>query len=428
MKNNSNFKHSDRTAFLPKRFILGSAVMLALVVPVHVAPVHAQQTASLESNHSALITDNMLVAQAHGWTYDQAAAHYRAAQTVGVIAEQIAKHYPDVFVGSALSDSPGGTPSVYIKGEATAEIRRLFQSAMTTASAVRVNLVDKQPYSFRELEKRKFSVHGAMVQSGFDQVSTGFRIDEQGTIRTGVTTKMQYDPQYANATVDFGINAVTQTATSAIANLPADLRDSVILDVSVEDIVEDEHAYGGLRIRSSSSRCTTGWTVVNQNGTTGVTTAGHCSGMRYISSPGAGRASHVKQHRGEWGDIEWKTTNHVEPAEFYASSSTRRVTRAVEPIANISQGESICLYGRSSNRRNCSLRVERLSQACTNSGVWNNRLVLMDGDIGIGGDSGGGWSYNTTAFGSHKGNCSGRDAFSVADLFDEALGVTVRTK
>lgn len=35
----------------------------------------------------------------------------------------------------------------------------------------------------------------------------------------------------------------------------------------------------------------------------------------------------------------------------------------------------------------------------------------------------------TTAYGSHKGNCAdvpGREVFSVADLYDEALGVSVR--
>lgn len=91
--------------------------------------------------------------------------------------------------------------------------------------------------------------------------------------------------------------------------------------------------------------------------------------------------------------------------------------------------ESVCQYGRASNDRDCSLDVQDVSQACTNSGVFNDRLVLMDGETTIGGDSGGGWSYGNRAFGSTKGRCNpsfpDNDAWSVADLYDEAIGVRV---
>jgi len=77
----------------------------------------------------------------------------------------------------------------------------------------------------------------------------------------------------------------------------------------------------------------------------------------------------------------------------------------------------------------CSLEVQDVSQSCTNSGVTNNRLVLMNGDTQVPGDSGGGWSLGTKAYGSHKGQCKpdfpNRETFSVAALYDEALGVRV---
>ena len=43
----------------------------------------------------------------------------------------------------------------------------------------------------------------------------------------------------------------------------------------------------------------------------------------------------------------------------------------------------------------------------------------------LGGDSGGGWSLGNKAYGGHKGLCFSKSSFSVADLFDEALGVVV---
>jgi len=61
--------------------------------------------------------------------------------------------------------------------------------------------------------------------------------------------------------------------------------------------------------------------------------------------------------------------------------------------------------------------------ACTNSGVWNDRLG--DAITSVGGDSGGPWSFGGAVYGSQKGWCGSKDAFSVAALYDEALGVAV---
>lgn len=51
-----------------------------------------------------------------------------------------------------------------------------------------------------------------------------------------------------------------------------------------------------------------------------------------------------KEHRGQWGDVEWKMSTHSEPAQFYADQWTIRRVNALEARANISEGEQICLY------------------------------------------------------------------------------------
>jgi len=73
--------------------------------------------------------------------------------------------------------------------------------------------------------------------------------------------------------------------------------------------------------------------------------------------------------------------------------------------------------------RGCSARVSNVSTACGNL----DRIVLMNRGVTMTGDSGGGWSYNTTASGIHFGLCDNLSSFSVADLLDEALGLFVRT-
>lgn len=113
----------------------------------------------------------------------------------------------------------------------------------------------------------------------------------------------------------------------------------------------------------------------------------------------------------------------AEADDFYADAANTRDVTAVEGRFAISVGEYICGYGRGSSDRDCNLRVWNVSIACGPS----NRLVQMNGDTLIDRDSGGGWSFDTRAYGGHMGNCGGWDSFTVADLFDEALGVFVPT-
>lgn len=323
----------------------------------------------------------------------------------------VARDRPDIFVGSALSEQPGGPPTLYIKGPADAFVRDLVAS-----SGVDIVVADNQPYSFDELESRKLRVHRALEGMGFRSVATSVNITGAGIIPAGVTT----EPGLPTRAVDL------------VAALPADLREDVRLTVHEEPNVREEQAFGGMWVRDSGvNLCTSGWSVVNTSGTFGVTTAGHCPGINEINHPGHGIHSlnHMAQHRGAWGDVEWKTSFEAEPDNFYASASVIRDVGAIEARASISVNEVVCAYGRSSNDRDCTLEVQDASHACTDSGVTANRLVVMNGDTQIGGDSGGGWSVGSRAYGSHYGNWTpdfpSRDAWSVADLYDEALGVRV---
>ena len=50
----------------------------------------------------------------------------------------------------------------------------------------------------------------------------------------------------------------------------------------------------------------------------------------------------------------------------------------------------------------------------------------MDRDVTVGGDSGGPWYKVNKGYGGHHGACGNtpsKDAFSVLDLFDEALDI-----
>ncbi len=278
-----------------------------------------------------------------------------------------------------------------------------------------IEIVDNQPYSFAELEKRKLGVHQALARAGFEDIVTSFDFRKAGRIDAAVNSKA----------------GLPNTRSAVRQVLPVALRDSVDLRIQDEPVGIDFFAFGGMAVNDGGTfECTAGWSVQTFWGTTGVTTAGHCNGIDGINHPGVGNHSmtHQGQHRGAWGDIEWKTTTATESARFYASASSIRNVTAVEPIWGISVGESVCSYGRSSNSRDCSFDVQSTSVSCTVNGVFNDRLVQMNGNSSIPGDSGGGWSWGNRAYGSVKGICGGRAVWSVADYYDEALGVFVRTQ
>lgn len=235
----------------------------------------------------------------------------------------------------------------------------------------------------------------------------------------------------AGVTLEAGLPS---RAEDILAGLPADLRSSVQLTLHAAPNVVDLAAFGGMWVRDNGvNRCTSGWSVMRiATGTLGISSAGHCTGIDQVNHPGHGLHALTFQgeHRGQWGDVEWYSSAEPEPDDFYSDAANIRDVAAVEPRANIVVNESICFYGRSSNSRDCSLRVQDVSQACTNEGVFNDRLVMMNGrGVAIGGDSGGGFSFGNTAFGSVKGLCApnflNNLTFSVADLYDEAIGVRV---
>lgn len=215
-------------------------------------------TVALQTPSEAFFADIALVAEDRGWTIEEATLSHRSAEAVGAVAERLAESRPDAFVGSIISDDPLAPPALYVKGVADDEIRALVASA-----GVPVAVVDRQPFSFDELETRKVAVHHALGTLGFKDFATGFKIEGAGVIDATVTRRA----------------GLPSDETAIRAALPAAVRDGVRITVHDHDIVSDTHAYGGMRVSSSTSVCTSGWSVYHPNGTTGVTTAGHCTGI-----------------------------------------------------------------------------------------------------------------------------------------------------
>lgn len=344
--------------------------------------------------------DATLVAKRAGWTVDAAAAHLRAQDAFGELLVALADQFPDRLGAGVFADQPGGDSTVSFVGQVPDEAKALAERA-----GVPVTLEGGAKRSQQATRALSVEVHRLLADQGVDVV-TAARPD--GTV---------------DATV----------AGDKAPELPKALAGDVHLTRVDGRIADDHHSRGGALVWGASSSCTSGFAVQSTSGTTGVTTAGHCTGINTYQEPVGGLTyglTHQAEHRGFFGDIEWKTSSHIEPAEYYARATEQRDVNSVEPYGAIAVNNWYCVYGRFSNNRVCD-QVYRTFVSATVNGVWNSSLVAMDDNNTISGDSGGPWSFGTEATGSTKGYVtiwfSQRNVWSVAALYPLALGVSVRT-
>ncbi|AOE49420.1 chymotrypsin family serine protease [Kangiella sediminilitoris] len=162
----------------------------------------------------------------------------------------------------------------------------------------------------------------------------------------------------------------------------------------------------------------------------GIVTAAHCTGLNQFeeSTSSIYGMTWRSEERGN-GDAEYHTTSHIEPAEFYATSASIRDVNSIKSTIFMFPGSSVCEYGRSSNTRTCNHDVIATGVTATfTDGVTVKNLVRVTGDNSIGGDSGGGWSWNNKAWGVHSGSNGTTSLFTPVQRVQKELNVTIKTK
>ncbi len=196
-------------------------------------------------------------------------------------------------------------------------------------------------------------------------------------------------------------------------------------------MINFEHSRGGNWVLDDGFReCTSGWPVFGPSGD-GILTAAHCAGLNQFEEPGNTPYSMIwrAQHLGSQGDVEYHTTSHLEPAEFYANSSDiRNVTGWRWTWAM--QGAAVCRYGRSSNIRTCNHTVLSIGVSVNQNGTIVGNMVTANNHSGIGSDSGGGWSFGSTAWGIHSGSIFSGSTSVFTPIFEGmiAVGTSLKTQ
>lgn len=350
---------------------------------------------------TAASIDAQTLAKQRGWEVAATAQHFQDSRRFAELARALGDKYPEIWAGARFSAAPGGASLVRFVGEPPSEVHREVEE-----SRLKVEVQGGAKRSEREVQERAEKVHQHLLETGYKQVATA--TSPEGTIQATV----------------FG---------EGRSELPQELAEGVRVSVSKEPVARDEHSLGGAPLLVNGVfNCTSGFTVQNGAGVTGLATAGHCTGLNQYRQPSDGLVygmTHQAEHNGFWGDFEWKTTPHVEPAEFFARSAE------VRPVTSVSGwlpvGTPSCVYGRSSNLRACDT-VYSSFVIVTLNGATNWFLMAMQSDNTIPGDSGGPWSFATIADGIHKGDVTlgggRRNMWSRASLLPAALGVSVRTQ
>lgn len=383
--------------------------------PAPEEPKHGDALSSSKVSPAAAAShDEALRAKAKDRSIEDVRAERRTAERLGRVQAALIEEFGDEFAGAFLAEDGGARPTIRFKAKAPQRARNLIAAEKLDAV-----LVEDAGHSLAELQTQTDVAMDALADADFSQ-SLSYVDQRIGRIVLEVTATPE-----------------ARTEEEVRKRLPASLSDyDVAITVHDGEFLQVEHTRGGAWMTDDGVReCTAGWSVKRiSDGVEGIATAAHCFGLNGYEEPGVGvySAPFVTEHIGDFGEMEWHTTSHIELAEFHATSSQIRDVLSVEAANAISVGESVCVYGRSSNSRACDLTVEATNVSVTysyaGSTVTAKRMVRMNGDRTIAGDSGGGWSWGTRSYGIHFGDAAGKNVWSVADYLDEAIGVTVLKK
>lgn len=398
---------------------------------------HSEQASSPSiSEKEAFEIDSQLVSKKFGWDIQQTREHMRNQKKFGRLVSQLKEKGPDVFAGSAMARNPGEEATIWIKGDALPYIKEMAEDFMQE-NKLRVRIVDGMRFSELDQEKRMDQIENALEKRGFYGVGVVMRPGDILQISMLASDSFPVTPPPKDLSALRLDRDFLDPAAEKL--LPEDMdKRGIYFTFTNQPIDVDEHARGGRQVYSGTSQCTSGFSVERiSDGRNGIATAAHCTGMSNFNaeSPEADfDLFHRGEHCGSHGDVEWKSSNHFELAEYWASPSDRRDVNSRETWYSVNN--VYCVFSRMTGTRSCdrvySTSVSQTGSSGACNGVKAKRLVAMDEDNTVGGDSGGPWSFSTEAAGIHKGDkwiwFGTRNTFTKASRLDEALGVRIRTK
>lgn len=364
-------------------------------------------------------------------------------------ADELLVRYPNQISAIWMEPVPGqrgyvrftGAIPTAVTAEIAKQIARLQRhpaAATVVLTMDNVMLSGGGLFSMEEHARRAELAAAALANQGYKNVVTFFDpasgvINVELLLPAGVLQPSQAEVTNVVQNHIRADDLLRNEAVSAAAAKPLAL--NLTLLTGSGPIMIEEHTRGGNWIRDDGVReCTSGWSVRSGNVSTGFITAAHCDGINQFEEPGVAlySAPFIRQVFGTGGDVEYHTTpSHVVVAEFYADATTKRSVTSIKTTATM-VGGAVCRYGRSSNVRACNHTVEATNVTVTIGGTRYTKMGRASNHTSIGGDSGGGWSFDNRAWGVHTGwgtiNGVRKSYFTPVQQAQTVLGVTILTQ
>lgn len=185
--------------------------------------------------------------------------------------------------------------------------------------------------------------------------------------------------------------------------------------------------YGGLGITG----CTSGFAVKHIDNTKGIATAGHCGNAQVLGGINLTYKNGIYSYS---HDVQWHTAvgNTIKNQIRYKLDGTRRNITATKSRVSQSVGTVVCKYGQTT-AYTCG-KISSKNYAPSYVANANATFIRVDNtagytDLTAGGDSGGPWFVNGTAYGIQSGDVGAdpNDSIYMAVNYITGMNVSVMT-
>jgi hypothetical protein len=336
----------------------------------------------------ALLVDAKSYASIYDVSVDEAAKRLTLQDIAENINVELMKKESATFAGLWIQHEPNYRVIVRFTNNGDVTIKSYTQNTPL------LNLVDVQmaDVSFEELILEQSQVTQMMSQSNIPFM-TGINVMENR-----VEIYVHETAEVPNYLLDLNILLPEHTRIIKVNEIGKEVAD----------------IFGGLALTT----CTSGFSVVDNDGTAGITTAGHCSNQQ--SYNGVSLPFMAGTAGGDY-DIQWHRGDH-------AFNVIGRIEDGLDGRAILGEkfrdsqvvGDFVCKYGKTTGRECGVIAV-----------VYVNGTNVRVDDITVeGGDSGGPWffsdmAYGTTIYSCELGNGTPCAIYGPIDIIHDNLGLTL---
>lgn len=344
--------------------------------------------------NDAIDQDAFEYAQQYSVTMEQARQRLQWQILVGGFEERLAGRYPDSFAGLWIDHAPTFQIVVLMTQP---EQARSTMDRMLANGPLSDRVVTRQArHSLKELQDHKTLARDAVI--GFGELAD-FDID----VRTNQVVLYTRSQSQFNRSLSKSRQALPET-------------------VRVEEVEElakpAADIYGGL----SGGACTLGFSVVDSNGTRGISSAAHCPNNLYYTKsflPFQGECYYGSH------DVQWHTDGfHTAQPRVKVGSGTRDIYWVTGRNSQ-AIGAYVCKQGITTGYNCGSIISKNINPSYIPSG--NATFILVDGgstSLVLPGDSGGPWFSGNSAFGITSG-FQGKRGIYTAINYLSCLNVSV---